>query len=77
MHGNTHKLEFVCNIDGVMSTHNFEFAHTDKDAAIEQIRKAAEKLGTCTFVDIHGEILTINYARAKLVKITVVEIIDF
>lgn len=77
MRGNTHRLEFLCNIDGAVSTHILEFAHTDKSAAVEQIRKAAEELGSCTFVDIHGAILTISYARAKMVRITVIELIDF
>lgn len=74
----THKLQIVGNIDNKPLDTTMEFANLDKAAMLTAIREQASTLprGTLTVTDIHGNMLSLNFSRIKVLDIRVVEIFD-
>lgn len=71
---NTNKIQFVGYIDDQKINQVMEFATLDKNDVLKAMRQ--ETGGSCHFVDIHGNFLSINFSRTSVVSLSIIEIID-
>ena len=60
-------------IDDQKIDEEFEFGQADKGTILERLRKAS---GCVTFTDIHGHFFCINFDKAKVVNLNVVEYVN-
>lgn len=69
----TYRISIEGYIDDQKINENFEFANTDKGAFLNHLR-AAE--GCVTFTDIHGHFFCVNFDKAKVVNLNVIEYVN-
>lgn len=70
----TNKIKFIGYIDDQQIDRTMEFATLDKDAVLQSLRKQAGS--SVYFSDIDGNFLFINFARASVVSIRVIELVS-
>lgn len=68
-----YKIVIEGYIDDQKIDEEFEFAQADKGTILDRLRAAS---GCVSFIDIHGHFFCINFDKAKVVNLNVVEYVN-
>lgn len=70
---NTYRITLEGYIDDQKIDEEFEFGQSDKSAVLDRLHTAE---GCVTFTDIHGHFFCINFDKAKVVNLNVIEYVN-
>lgn len=69
----TYRITLEGYVDDQKIDEEFEFGQSDKSAVLDHLRSAS---GVVSFTDIHGHFFCINFDKAKVVNLNVIEYVN-
>lgn len=76
---NTYRITLEGYIDDQKINEEFEFGQSDKDTILDRLRTASlngSGARCVSFTDIHGHFFCINFDKAKVVNLNVIEYVN-